>query len=58
MVVEGLGGCTLPVGATGNSSRKLSGSMFICDGLGGILGVSYSPAADGVEPGSDAEGIG
>ena len=58
MVDEGLCGCTLPVGATGNSSERLSGSMFICGGLGGKLGVSHSVVADGVETGSDAEGIG
>ena len=58
MVVEGLGGCTLQVGAMGDSSRKLSGSKFFYGGLADKLGVSHAVAAGGVEPGSDAEGIG
>ena len=58
MVVEGLSGCILPVGATGNSSKRLFGSMFICGGLGGKVGASHSAIAGGVELGSDAEGIG
>ena len=32
--------------------------MFICGGLGDELWMSHAVAARGVEPGSDAEGIG
>ena len=53
--LEGLGSCTLQVGAMGDSGRW-SGFMFICGGLGDKLGVSHAMAAGGVEPGSDAEG--
>ena len=58
VVAEGLGSCKLQVGAMVDSSRRLSGSMFVCGGLGDKLGVSHSVPAGGVEPGSDAEGIG
>ena len=58
VVVEGPGSCTLQVGAMDASSRRLSGCMFICGGLHDKLGVSHAVAAGGVEPGSDAEGIG
>ena len=58
VVVEGPGSSMLQVGATGNSSRCFSGSMFICGGPGASLGVSDSVDAGGVEPGSDAEGTG
>ena len=57
-MVDGLGGCTLQIGAMGDPSRRLSGCMFICGGPGDKLGVSHDVAAGGVEPWSDAEGIG
>ena len=58
VLVEGPGSCTLQVGATDDSSGRLSGCMFICGGLDDKLGVSHAVAAGGVEPGSDAKGIG
>ena len=58
VMVEGLGGCTIQVGAKGSSSRCFSVSLFIYGGLSATLGVSPSVATGGVEPGSDAEGIG
>ena len=57
-MAEGPGGCTLQVGAMDDPSRRLSGCMFICGGLGDKLGASHAVAAGGVEPGNDVEGIG
>ena len=56
-MVEVLSDCALQVGATGDSSRRLSRFMFVCGGPGDKLGVSRSVATGGVEPRSDAEGI-